>query len=291
MRLHIRRLTAAFLCLLVPLAAFSEDKFFESNGVRIRYVDHGRGPAIVLIHGQGDSLDNWVDSGLLSNLAADYRVIALDVRGHGKSGKPHDPKAYGPEMGLDAVRLLDHLGIKRSHFIGYSMGAHLVAQLLTTHSDRFMTATLGGAAGRFRFTAENAASDEQEASERERECVSRSQIYRLAPVNAPKPDEAAIRTLSDACMGNANQDRFALAAVVRTKKDQVVTREQMASIKVPLLGIVGNRDAYLRDFRELQQLRPDMKLVVIEGATHGGSAGAARRPEFVAAVREFLAAN
>ena len=46
-------------------------------------------------------------------LSGRYRVIALDQRGHGRSSKPHDPAAYGREMALDVVRLLDHLGVSR----------------------------------------------------------------------------------------------------------------------------------------------------------------------------------
>jgi pimeloyl-ACP methyl ester carboxylesterase len=49
--------------------------------------------------------------------------------------------------------------------------------------------------------------------------------------------------------------------------------------------VVGSRDPYLPGFQELQKLRPAMKLVVIEGATHGS---AQRTPEFLAAVREIL---
>ena len=47
----------------------------------------------------------WALPGILKDLAKDYRVIAYDNRGHGKSGKPHDPKKYGMEMVEDAVRL------------------------------------------------------------------------------------------------------------------------------------------------------------------------------------------
>ena len=284
---------AAILCLVLatPITAFAQDQFFDSNGVRIRYRDSGSGDVIVLIHGNGGSLEGWIDSGVLPNLERDYRVVALDARGHGKSGKPHESSAYGQEMGLDVVRLLDHLGVARAHIIGYSMGALITAQLLTTHPDRFITATLGGAAGRFRWTGEDAARTATEAEEKERDCVSRTQIHRLAPVNQPKPTDEEIQRRSAACMADPNQDRFALAALHRALGDQAITPAQAAAVKVPTLGIVGSLDPYLASFRELSKLRPDMKLVVVEGASHGGDSGAMRRPEFVVAVREFIAVN
>jgi len=68
-------------------------------------------------------------------------VIAIDARGHGKSGKPADAKAYGAEMGQDIVRLLDHLKIPRAHIVGFSMGAIIVGHLVTTNPDRFISAT------------------------------------------------------------------------------------------------------------------------------------------------------
>ena len=282
---------AALVLLFVPFVAVSQDKFFDSQGVRIRYVEQGAGTPIVLIHGDGSTLDSWIDSGVLPDLAKNYRVIAFDARGSGMSAKPHDVKAYGREMSMDVIRLLDHLGIQKAHVIGYSMGAHITAQLLTMHPERFITATLGGAAGRWHWDDERNARAEQEASERERECVSRSQIYRLAPTNAPKPDEEAIRRLSAACMANPNEDRFASAARTRAQKDQLITPAQIARITVPTLAIVGTLDGYLSDFNELKKMRQDVKLVVIDQATHGGPRGASLRPEFIRAIREFLAAN
>jgi predicted alpha/beta-fold hydrolase len=63
------------------------DNFFDSNGVRIRYVDQGQGAPVVLIHGYTGNLErHWVAPGVFANLAKDHRVIALDCRGHGKSG-------------------------------------------------------------------------------------------------------------------------------------------------------------------------------------------------------------
>ena len=51
---------------------------------------------------------NYLEAG------TNYQVIAMDNRGHGSSGKPHDPKQYGVEMVADVIRLLDHLQIKKA---------------------------------------------------------------------------------------------------------------------------------------------------------------------------------
>ena len=286
MRNHTRLVVAVLGFVLATTGnAYAQDRFFESSGVRIRYVDQGSGDPIVLIHGNGGSLQGWIDSGVLPALAEHYRVIALDARGHGRSGKPHEARAYGREMGLDVIRLLDHLDLRRAHIVGYSMGASIAATLLTTHPDRFLTATLGGAPGRFNWTAADTARAEKEAAEKERDCVSRAQMTRLAPPNQPPVSEEEFQKRSKACMADPNQDRFALAAVHRGMKDQAVTPDQVRAIRVPTLGVVGSRDPYLPGFQELKKLRPAMKLVVIEGATHGT---AMRAPEFLSAVREFL---
>lgn len=283
----------AILCLLlIPVTGLAEDRFFDSNSVRIRYVEQGSGDAIVLLHGDGGTLNGWINSGVLPNLAQHYRVIALDARGSGKSGKPHEVRAYGPEVGLDVVRLLDHLGIRRAHIVGQSMGAHVVAQLMTTHPERFITATLSAAAGRFRWPEEEiVVRTVQEPLEREHECVSRTQILRLAPTNAPKPDEEAIKRLSAACMANPDIDRFALAARTRAERAYIVTPAQLRNVTVPTLAVVGSLDGNIVDFNELKKLRPNVNLVVIDQATHLGPRGVMRRPEFVAGIREFIASN
>src|SRR5712691_7172884 len=96
-----------------------EDKFFDSSGVRIRYVDVGRGEPVVLIHGFSSSLDaNWGQTKVIDTLAKDFRVVALDVRGHGKSDKPHDVASYGLAVVEDVTRLMDHLNIPRAHIVG-----------------------------------------------------------------------------------------------------------------------------------------------------------------------------
>lgn len=264
------------------------NKFFDSAGVRIRYVDVGAGDPVILLHGNGGSVEEWVKSGVLQSLSQDFRVLAMDARGHGQSDKPHDPSAYGRAMSMDVLRLMSHLGIAKAHLVGYSMGAQTVAHLLVIHPERIASAVLGGAPGRFYWTDADIRQADANAVERERDCISRGMIEARAPVGAPPLSEEEFKKRSSACFANKDFDRFALAAVGRGQRTQMMSRAQAAAVTVPTLGIVGTLDGYLPHFQELQSLRSNMQLVVIEGASHGTAAG---RPEFLSSVRTFLAAH
>lgn len=262
------------------------DLRFDAAGVELRYLEAGSGDVVVLVHSYtGDSERQFVTTGFFAGLAARYRVVALDLRGHGKSGKPHDRAQYGAQMAWDVPRLLDHLGVARAHVVGYSLGAHVVAQLLTLAPQRVRSATLGGAPGRLRWTEADDARVAIEADEMEHGTL-RAQIARLLPPGMPMPTEDEVRQRSRRYLqGN---DLMALAALRRSNRAQVVSEVQLAACGVPLLGVVGSEDPYLAQFRALAAAVPSLSLVVIAGATH---ANAAARPEFTAAVLDFLAAH
>jgi len=136
--------------------AAREDKFVDSAGVKIHYIDVGRGDPVILIHGFSSSLDaNWGALGIIDKLAADFRVVALDVRGHGKSDKPHDPASYGMAVVDDVTRLMDHLSIRKAHIVGYSMGGAITGKFVVEHPDRVISAVFGGSAPRMGWTEQN----------------------------------------------------------------------------------------------------------------------------------------
>ena len=279
---------------LLPLAfvatfAGAQDKFADFNGIKIRYIDRGKGEPIMLLHGGTSNLESWVRSGVVPNLEQDFRVIAYDARGAGKSDKPRDPSAYGRQQALDVVRLLDALQIQRAHIIGFSLGGSTVAQLLTLHPERFLTATQVAAAGRSPAAA-NDPRIEVEASEIEKGCISRSRLYRQAPPNA-KPTEEVYRQREEQCRADPNFNQYSTAASLRGYRDQAVTPEQMKAVKVPTLGVVGTLDHALKEMQELKKLRPDMKLILLEGVSHTGTTGIQNQPELVVAIREFIAAQ
>ncbi len=279
--------TLSFFAGTAPAFAAEDGKYANFNGVKIHYIDRGKGEPIVLLHGGTSSLQSWIDRGVVANLEKDFRVIAFDARGHGKSDSPREPAAYGRQQALDVVRLLDQLKIDRAHIVGFSLGGSTVAQLLTLHPERFLTATQVAAAGR----SPKAANDpriEKEAAEIEKDCVSRSRLMRQAPAGM-KPTEEVIQKRIAACRADKNFDQYATAASLRGYKDQAVTPEQMQAVKVPTLGVVGTLDHTLKEMQELKRLRPDMTLVLIEGVPHTGPNGIQGRPELVAAIRDFVA--
>ena len=281
------RQALAVLFFLAPVVFRAQDQFFDSNGVRIRYIDRRSGSPIVLIHGfSGDIERGWVETGVLENLAKDHRVIAFDLRGHGKSDKPHETKAYGAEMSQDAVRLLDHLKIARANIVGHSLGGQVVAKLLTTNPDRFLTATLVGSGGRRNWTAENQRAAEAAAAEFETGIPFRSIIMRNWPTDQGPPTEEAIRKVSQEAMeGN---DPLAMAAILRSGPGLAVTDAELASVRVPTLAIVGSADRSLTSVNDLKKVMPSLKIYVVEGATHAHERGVVRRPEFLTALRAWM---
>ena len=281
-------LTVAISIANSPTAGAGEDKFFDSDGVRIRYIEQGTGEPVVLVHGFGGSVDTWVRSGVFGKLAKNYRAIAIDCRGHGKSDKPRDPKRYGRNMCLDILRLLDHLEIKRAHVVGYSMGGSLTLQLATIKPERFLSATLGGTAGRYAYPEEKLAKAYETADWLKNTPV-RKIVLRRLPEDNPIPSEEMLKKLEAEYL--AKQDPKALAAVRYSYADQIVSKEEVAAIKVPFLSIVGTADLAIERVKNLKKAMPALKIITIEGATHAGRTWAGGHPKFLGSLVEFLKTN
>jgi len=281
----------AALLLLVCGAASADERFFDSNGVRIRYLERGSGAPVVLVHGFTGAIErSWIATRVLPDLARDHRVIALDLRGHGGSGKPRDPVAYN-ELGEDIIRLLDHLAIPRAHVVGYSLGGIIVAKLLTTHPERFITATLGAASHRRSRSTRSDQAAEDAARELEIGLPYRTLILATAPTDELPPSEEVLRRTSRDIV--ALNDPLAHAALYRARRALIVTDAEMKAVRVPALAIVGSADSALARVKALNAAWPAMKLVVVDGAVHPAShaRGLPSSPEFVAAIRAFIKAH
>jgi pimeloyl-ACP methyl ester carboxylesterase len=274
---------------------------FDSAGVPIHYLVTGKedGEPVVLIHGFASSIEaQWPP--VIDKLKTDYRVIALDIRGCGGSGKPHDPKAYGIEMANDVVRLLDHLKIARAHIVGYSMSAGTGLLVAVKHPERVRTLACCGA-GVISFGSNTLPANMPNPENVVRHPRQEPLLTALAsaldnrsiepltlelnPKNQPMPTPEQIKAHDKELM--AVNDPKALAAMIRASgyKDTRLTEKEIQGISAPTLAIVGADDPLKYGVDLMKTLVPKTKVVVIENAHHLNTAG---RPEFATALKEFL---
>ena len=108
-------------------------RFASVDGARLRYVDKGEGPPVVLIHGFASSLDTW--DRVLPELAKSHRVIALDLKGFGWSDRPEGDYSPAAEAAL-TLKLLDQLGVKRAAFVAHSWGSSVTLALALAAPER-----------------------------------------------------------------------------------------------------------------------------------------------------------
>jgi pimeloyl-ACP methyl ester carboxylesterase len=262
------------------------DQFFNSRGVRMRYVEKGAGSPVVLLHGYTGSLDrHFVASGVLDKVAIDHRAIAMDLRGHGKSGKPHDPQLYGDEFAKDVIRLLDHLNIRKAHIVGYSLGAIIAGRLATTNPDRLASvAFVGRGPIRSLSPADKKFADDSIA-ELESDLPFKSLAIAVQPVGQPLPPDDQLRKLVAPLV--AANDIQALEAMWRGGAFLLTDDKALKKATFPMIEIVGSLDPGASDVEPLRKDQPQIKTLIVEGATHGGKDSVLMREETITALRDL----
>jgi pimeloyl-ACP methyl ester carboxylesterase len=119
----------------------------KSRGFEIAYQSVGEAPtAILMISGQLQAAEDWLDAGYARMLVPAYRVIAIDPLGYGDSDKPHNPDVYGLDgKAADVGAVLDDAGVDRSVIWAYSMGVPLAEAFVKQHPERTEAVVLGDA--------------------------------------------------------------------------------------------------------------------------------------------------
>src|SRR5436190_4158625 len=100
-------------------------KFLDLHGEQVAYRDEGSGEVLLLIHGMAGSSDAWRD--LIPRLAKNYRVVAPDLLGHGRSMKPRGDYSLGA-FAVSLRDLLDELAITKATIVGHSLGGGVAMQ-------------------------------------------------------------------------------------------------------------------------------------------------------------------
>lgn len=253
--------------------------FFPSDGLQIYYESFGeaddRNP-LILVHGWGVGLNfNWVVPGWIDALREERLVIALDVRGHGASDKPHQQELYSyAAMARDVLHLMDYFGIERADLMGYSLGAFSGVHLLGHHPDRFGAVVLGGIG------------DESEESIADVEFIAAA-LRAEHPEDVSDPDARAWREFVDV---DPQNDREALALAALQMWPEGFPRELggpgLAHVENPVLIVNGSNDVpYVNTDRALADTIPNARLVRLPGQDH---LSAVFDPRFRAEVLAFL---
>jgi len=226
---------------------------FKNGNVEIAYLDEGEGDPIVLVHGFASTKEtNWVNPGWVTTLTgAGRRVIALDNRGHGQSSKLYSPADYQTSMMADDVRaLLDHLAIERADVMGYSMGARITAYLAVEHPARVRSAVIGGLGIRL-----------VDGVGLPMSIANALEAPSLADVT--DPTGRVFRAFAE----QTGSDLKALAACIRGSRE-VLSREQVGAIGIPVLVAVGTKDDVAGSGPALAALIPHMVASDIPGRDH-----------------------
>jgi pimeloyl-ACP methyl ester carboxylesterase len=241
------------------------------DGTKLAYLDRGAGPPVLLLHGfAADHRSNWVGNGVVDALVgAGRRVIALDARGHGASGKPHDPAAYrDPAMVRDVESVLEQLAVESADVVGYSMGAMMAARLAATRPARVRSVILAGVGGDA-TPPRSGGPDSPLAAALEAE-DSRSVKHPMAK---------GFRIFA----ARTGADRHALAAIERASANRSPLR--LDAITVPALVLAGSGDTLIQPPQQLAASLPNARLELVPG-DHLSAVG---ESAFKDAILRFLA--
>ncbi|HUP84810.1 MAG TPA: alpha/beta fold hydrolase [Acidimicrobiales bacterium] len=225
------------------------------------------GTPVLLVHGLASSFDlNWREPGWVDLLSdAGREVIGIDLLGHGKADKPHDPAAY-EDVTSDIVAALPDDG-SAVQAIGFSMGARLLLEVACDHPDRFERIVVAGiGAGVF-------AGGSSEALAK--------------AIEGGVVDEAhgTARLFAQFAAGSGN-DPKALGAFLR-RESSPLDRAKLAGVTCPVLVVLGDQD-FAAPAEPLVEALPNARFVSLKGVDHFATP---KDFKFLDAALEFLGAT
>lgn len=255
----------------------------EVNGVRVHCADEGQGPWLVLSHSLGCSLGMW--EAQLAEFRRDYRLLAFDTRGHGRSSAPAG--RYTLDMLADDLEaLLDCLGVTRCHFMGLSMGGMIGMAHAMRYPGRFDSLVLCDTSSRLGPEAAPVWADRIETATR----------YGMGPLVEP----TLRRWFTVEFLARQHEVVERVGEMIRSTPVEgyvgcchaisgIDVTERLGALRIPTLVVCGDQDAGtpVEMARAIQQAIPAAQLAVIPSASHLSNV---EQPEvFNLLVRRFLA--
>jgi len=236
---------------------------FDHDDCSLHYEEYGRGAPVLLVHGLGSSCQDWEYQ--IPALAARYRVIAIDVRGHGRSDKPHERYSIAG-FSADIEALLEHLQLGPVHLVGLSMGGMIGFQLAVDQPQLLKSLTIVNSAPEVKI----------KSFDDFRQFAKRWLLARVFSMEAigkalgknlfPNPEQAELR--QKIARRWAQNDKRAYLASFSAIVGWGV-QGQLSRISCPTLIVTADRDYTPVALKETYtRLIPDARLVVIANSRH-----------------------
>jgi pimeloyl-ACP methyl ester carboxylesterase len=249
-------------------------RYLDRDGVRIAYELHGEGgagPPLLLSHGYSSSAAMWAPN--IEALAADRPVLTWDIRGHGESDSPDDPRLYTEVVSIqDMAAVLDACGVERAAVGGLSLGGYLSLAFHAQHRERVDALLLFDTGPGYRSVK------------------SREQWNRWAHAQADTFEAEGLDALSSS--SEVRRGRHDPAGLAHAARGILVQRtsaviDSLRTIEVPTLVLVGAEDApFLTAAQYLATRIPEATKVVLADAGHASNLD--QPVAFNRAVRDFL---
>ncbi len=252
--------------------------------MRLAYNDQGAGKAIALIHGFCENKDLWRD--FETNLSADYRVLSIDLPGHGDSGSGTRDLSI-EEMARKVKELLEAIQVRECVMIGHSLGGYVTLAFAEKYPENLL------GFGLFHSTAFADTEEKKRNRDRTIEFIEKHGMDAfadsfVAPLFYPKNRErlsAEIDQLKDVCRKMEVKTVVATTRAMRDRKDRI---EVLRRTKLPVLFIIGREDNAVPYEKSMEQcyLPEKHQVRVLEETGHMGMLE--KKEDSLGAIRAFL---
>lgn len=271
------------------------------DGIRLRYLDLGPAdaPVVLLVHGYTSSLDSWLP--WINELKGDYRVVALDLPGHGLSRAPDGWEASPAAYAALIERFVRKQGLESFVIAGESMGGWVAWEYALAHPSRVKGLVLSDSSGWPDQRPEAKAKADSGVVRALHNPVGRAILLPLDP-RASLRNGLIASFENDKLVTDAMVDRYVdfyrapghrellTDLLVNWDTWPMAMPERLAALKVPTLILHGEKDHLvpLDHGRQFDQAIPDSRLIVYQGVGHIPPEEAAARS--AADLKAFLGA-
>lgn len=239
-------------------------------GVAVRYADYGKGNNVIcLLHGYLESIEVWDHFGGM--LGKEFRIIAIDLPGHGLSdwgGKESVTMDFMAEVASDVLR---KAGVEKCCLVGHSMGGYVVAAMAALHPEQLSSAVF------FHSSPGGDTPEKVEFRKREIEAIRAGKKELLATINpgrgfAPQNIRKCEEQIDELAEQIMMTDDEAIIAILNGLMERPDRHAVVAALEIPVLFIFGKFDNYIpvEGAESIIEKQPRAGVAWLENSGHSG---------------------